>query len=181
MIEKSRNLPNDLKNTVNDVIQHNGFFAHPENLLIAMVTDPSPVICTLSWRRKKNARSMEGKRAKRKQDIRNFVAPQLNFEAAAYHEMIDWSKTPITEPPLLKHLTDEELDVNIRTAAQLTENISFPCHTQAVERLIRLVSEASEKVFGHEARENYVRAKLQSREEKPEFETKRQYVTRLTD
>jgi len=68
MIEKSRNLPNDLKNTVNDVIQHNGFFAHSENSLIAMVTDLSPVIRTLGWRRVKKARSMEGKRAERKQD-----------------------------------------------------------------------------------------------------------------
>jgi len=83
MIEKSRNLPNDLKNSVNDVIQHNGFFAHPENLLMATVTDLSPVIRTLGWRRVKKAQSME-----RKQDIRHFVAPQLNFEAAAYREMI---------------------------------------------------------------------------------------------
>jgi len=96
--------------------QHKGFFAHPENLLLAMVTDPSSVIRTLGWRIVKKARRMEGKRSIRKQDIRHCVAPQLNFEAAAYHEMIDWSKTLITEPPILKQLTDEELDANSRPA-----------------------------------------------------------------
>jgi len=90
--------------------------------------------------------------------------------------MIDWSSCTLSEPPILKHLTDETLEENIKTSAELEENTKFPCHTQGVERLIRLVSQASQKVYGEDARDGYVRATLNARKEVPRFDTKRQVM-----
>ena len=38
-IRLSRYLPSDVINVVNTVIQRNAYFGHPENLLLAMITD----------------------------------------------------------------------------------------------------------------------------------------------
>jgi len=70
--------------------------------------------------------------------------------------MIDWSSTSLTEPPPLKHRRDEQIEENIRDAARLEESVQYSCYTQGVERLIRLVSEASGKVCGQEARDVYM-------------------------
>ena len=43
-ILKSRYLEDDLKNVVDPVIQRNAFFSHPENLLLAMLTDERQAI-----------------------------------------------------------------------------------------------------------------------------------------
>lgn len=41
----------------------------------------------------------------------------------------------------------------------------YPCHTQAVERGVRLVSEASQSVIGQEARDGFIRQRIQARKE----------------
>ncbi|CAH0551159.1 unnamed protein product [Brassicogethes aeneus] len=50
-IVSSRYLPQTLRKTVDTVIQHNAFFAHPENLLLAMLVDEDPIIKALALRR----------------------------------------------------------------------------------------------------------------------------------
>ncbi|KAJ8869463.1 hypothetical protein PR048_028454, partial [Dryococelus australis] len=45
----------------------------------------------------------------------------------------------------------------------------FPCHTQAVERCVKLVPEASTKVCGREARDSDIRSTLLSRSVKPDL------------
>ena len=51
----------------------------------------------------------------------------------------------------------------------------FPCHTQAVERCVKLVTEASSKVCGHSARDGFIRATLLSRSAMPTFSHKSEY------
>jgi len=174
LLSSSRFLTEESRKSVDKVLQRNAFFALPENLLLAMVTNEDPQIRELGWRRIKKAR----KTAKKKKDgkIRPFVVPALKLEAESYSDMIDGGKCTVTEPPLLKGLSDEEISDNIKSAATLTQNLDFPCHTQGVERLVKLVTEASEKVFGEESRNSYIRAKLKPRAEMPRFETKRRYV-----
>ena len=52
----------------------------------------------------------------------------------------------------------------------------YPCHTQAVERVIKLVTEAAAAVSGQERRDGYIRATLKSRIIMPVFETKKNFV-----
>ena len=52
---------------------------------------------------------------------------------------------------------------------------ALPCHTQSVERHIKLVTEASSSVCDHLNREGYIRNKLKSRAATPQFNSKCQW------
>ncbi len=51
----------------------------------------------------------------------------------------------------------------------------YPCHLQAVERCVKLVTEATAAVCGNESRDGFIRSKITSRTVLPKFETKGQY------
>ncbi|GBN17975.1 hypothetical protein AVEN_161558-1 [Araneus ventricosus] len=74
---------------------------------------------------------------------------------------------------MLRDLSEDDIKslVNSDTTA-IREIQKFPCHTQAVERCIKLVTEASNKVCGHEARDGYIRATLKFRSVMPNFSKK---------
>ena len=57
-------------------------------------------------------------------------------------------------------LSDDEIRGFILTLLELLQD---PCHTQAVERGIKVVSEAASAVIGEEARDGFIRQKLLSR------------------
>jgi len=62
------------------------------------------------------------------------------------------------------------------TAKMAGEEITaFPSHTQAVERHVRVVTEAAKAVYGAENRDGYIKAKLKSRKEMPKFNSKKDY------
>ena len=110
--------------------------------------------------------------------IRHNIVPSIDFEARNYYEMIDWTEVAVTSPPVLIHMSDEEL-IEKLSGDELFEEWAFrkfPCHTVAVERSVKLVTEAALKVYGHDARERYIRSTLKSRESLPRFDTKADYV-----
>jgi hypothetical protein len=49
-MNRSRYLPDDIKTVVDPVIQRNGYFGHPENILLAMLTDERSAIRELGLR-----------------------------------------------------------------------------------------------------------------------------------
>jgi len=53
---------------------------------------------------------------------------------------------------------------------------TYPNHTQAVERCIKLVTDASKSVFGYDARDGFIRARVESRRLMPRIETKKKFV-----
>jgi hypothetical protein len=140
ILVKSRYLSPKLKKIVEPVIHRNAYFAHPENLLLAMMTDHRPHIRELGLRRVMKARA----EAHPNGQIRRFKVPaKLNFNAVEYFDMIDWAVCPISEPPVIKARTDAELRDLITTEVTPTVIFpKFPCHTQAVERHVKLVSES---------------------------------------
>lgn len=59
--------------------------------------------------------------------------------------MVNFKKIKFSVTPLLKHLSIEELkDVRNSKEGNLIKKI--PCHSQAVERFIKVVTEASKNV-----------------------------------
>ena len=176
LIRKSRYLTQDLKNIVDPVIQRNSFFTHPENLLISMITDDRKHICELGIRRILKARH-HLQSFSTGQAVRQFQLPRLNFASEDYTEMIDWAIENVTEPPLTFNLSSQSLMECVKeNSIPIMELENCPCHTQAVERCIKLVSEASEKVCGLVKREGFIRARMSSRRSMPNFETKSQYI-----
>uniref|UniRef100_A0A8D8THB2 Uncharacterized protein n=1 Tax=Cacopsylla melanoneura TaxID=428564 RepID=A0A8D8THB2_9HEMI len=171
MIQRSRYLDVSLQKIVDPVIQRNAFYAHPENLLLSMLADESRVQREIAYRRIKKVRAAAGS-----SEVRQFTVPELNLTATSYSSLIYWQEVVLTEPPLTKHLTDESLqkvveDNNIKVLVP-----DVPCHTQCVERYIKLVTNASLSVIGYKARDGFIRNQIKSRESMPAFKTKRDFV-----
>ncbi|XP_053950548.1 uncharacterized protein LOC128871890 [Anastrepha ludens] len=144
MIKNSRYLPEHLLRVVDPVIQHNAYFAHPENLLLSMVTDENRNVRKIGVQRILKARETT---STAKNSVRSFILPKLNFNATNYYEMIDWSSTILSPPPVLRNVLNADLLSSIDNQPSISQwNLSsFPCHTQAVERTVKLVTEASNK------------------------------------
>ncbi|GBL96161.1 hypothetical protein AVEN_118716-1 [Araneus ventricosus] len=76
-------------------------------------------------------------------------------------------------PPMLRDLSEDDIKSLINSdTTPIREIQKFPCHTQAVQRCNKLVTEASNKVCGHEARDGYIRATLKSRSVMSNFSKK---------
>ncbi|GBM50949.1 hypothetical protein AVEN_114602-1 [Araneus ventricosus] len=90
--------------------------------------------------------------------IRYNIIPQLNFEAYDYTDMILWESTDvfITVPPVLRNISNEEIVDKLSLPNSTVPEWSFtdfPCHMVAVERTVKLVTEAVFRVCGFDARD----------------------------
>jgi len=93
-----------------------------------------------------------------------------------YFDMIDWAVCPISEPPVIKAMTDAELRDLITTEVTPTVIFpKFPCRTPAVEKHVKLVTEAAKAVCGQKSRDGFVRACIASRQLMPTFKSKRDF------
>jgi len=107
--------------------------------------------------------------------VRIFRVPEINFDASNYMDIINWTKVDVTEPPLVAHFSPDDLQCIAKEG--LGDKFSFPrlsCHTQAVERTVKL-TEAASKVCGPEKRDGFIRTTLRSREKMPSLETKNDF------
>ena len=161
LITLSRYLPQAMKAIIDPIITRNSFFAHPENLLLAMLYDDRPLIQQVAQDTILQARAQATVREK-------FQVPLLNFDAGDYVNLIDWEATVATEPPLLRGIELENLS-----------DMDFPCHTQAVERCVKLVTEASSKVCGAENRHGYILNLIAARIHLPTYHSKQEYPLHL--
>lgn len=98
--------------------------------------------------------------------------------------MINWQKTNVTSPPLLNDVEVNEDNLLILASKKITKNrdikIDFkklPCNTQAVERSVKLVTEASMSVCTAAAREGFIVNTLRSRNAMPQYNSKKDYKT----
>ena len=173
IISWSRYLSPKYRNIIDLVIHRNAYFAHPENILLAMITDHRLHIQELGLRRIMKARA-----AKPNIRTQRFKVPtNLNFNAGEHYEVIDWSELAITEPPVVNAMTDTELWQFIRMDETPTKFFpKFPYHTQAVERLIKGVTEASKNACRPNSRGGFIRARLASGYIIPTFELKRDFT-----
>ena len=169
MITGARSLEPDSRIIVFKVIENNAYFAHPENLLLAMIGDDNIAVRELGYRRILKARTNVPK------NLRPFKMPKLLLNAKEYHEMIDWQTVELTEPSITKNITNDEIHALIKKKEKLLSISDFPCHTQAVERTIKLVTEASMSVIGPRNRDGFIHARIEGRKRLPVFETKGDY------
>ncbi|GBL73723.1 hypothetical protein AVEN_230709-1 [Araneus ventricosus] len=89
--------------------------------------------------------------------------------------MIHWNTIRLSPSPLLRRFTNQEIwsKVQLGGKAAFWRNFDkFPCHTQAVERCVKLVTEASQKVLGSNSRDGFIRTTLLSRSSMPNFSSK---------
>ena len=189
LIQKIPQLRERSQPIVKAVVKNNAYFAHPENILLAMVYDENPAIRKLGWQRILKAKEAasrtsdckptHGKRKRKiRREIRYFTIPTINFQANCYHDIIDWNTISVTVPPLLRGLSQQEIIANINSSkSHFSDTVKeMPCHTQAVERLVKVVTEASTAVASDVARDGYIRNVFKSRAEYSKLESKKHFV-----
>ena len=205
-IELLRDLPLEDQVLMQKPLQHNAHFAHSEWILLTMLCEkdrflreravklildlriknqPEPQavdndsdeadLANLS-ESENEGQDVEGDvHLPKMHQVRIFKVPKLNFKANSYTEMIDWT-TDAHEPPLVKHLTNDQLQQCMEVPLEVP---NYLCHTQMVERAVKNVSEASGLVIGQEARDGFIRQRIKSRTIIPKFESKKDAIPLL--
>lgn len=162
-------LPSQLRKVIEPVIQRNAYWAHPEALLLAMAADRHRQVRTQAVRTIQRCRQQPPTG-----QVRPYILPRVRFSATTLPELINWEKELITEPPLTISLSAEDID-NIRTAP--LQVACYPIHTVAVERTVRVVTEAASAVVGEEQRHGFVCNRLRHRQQLPVITGKRCWLT----
>ena len=150
----------------------------PKNVLIAMINDDNVTVRELEFRRILKARRESEETPKNSSTILQFEVPESNINAEHYSELLHWERDhQRTEPPITMAISKEQLYACIRDEKKLDEKLfHFPCHTQAVERCIKLVTEAFSKVNGRDSRDGFVLATIESRRKMPRLESKKDLI-----
>ena len=152
MIKRINSLTNqDLRQVAQDVVQRNGYFGHPESILIAILGDDDQAV------RDKGVNHVLSLR-KNDTSVRLFHLPTLNLEADTYYELADLEICQ-QQPPAIRHLFDSEIE-DCRMKPLI---LHHPCYNQTVERHAKLVTEASAQVTGFETRDRLICQKIRSR------------------
>ncbi|GBN62049.1 hypothetical protein AVEN_201250-1 [Araneus ventricosus] len=111
-------------------------------------------------------------------NIRIFNLPAFGLCAIYYVDLIKWENE--TESPLTERFSDDMIAEAIVHRAIIQETIlptikGFPSHTQATERIVKVVKEAASAVCGPTRRDAFIRNRLKSRNLIPVFNTKHNY------
>ena len=130
----ARYLKPALQTVIYKTVQKNAYFAHSENILIAMLHDSDENIRKLAVEKIINIRSENSI----DNHVRKFKVPKLNFQASNYYSLITWENA--TEPPLTKRLSNAELADFISNHDVKKAEYKFPCHTQVYFHIIFLLS-----------------------------------------
>ena len=143
------------KEVLESVVKRGAYYAHQENVLITMINDDNVTIRELGFRRILKARREFEETSRNSSIIRQFEVPEINIKAEHYSELLHWERDhQRTEPQMA---ISKELCACIRDEKKLEEKLfHFPCHTQTVERCIKLVIKASSKVYGKNCRDGFV-------------------------
>ena len=84
----------------------------------------------------------------------------------------NFTQIDFSSPPLLQQFSDEDIIDALKKRLQIPK---VPCHTQSVERAIRLLKEAVIQYQTYESRHGHMLATLQSRNNFGTFDSKHQY------
>ena len=101
---------------------------------------------------------------------RHFIPPKINHQAASYIDMVDWISQPCIERPFNLDLTKGTLLGVIKEPYLLPH---YPSHTQAVEREVRVVTEAATKRVTQSSWHQLILQLEKSRKLVPKFNTKK--------
>ena len=182
-----------VRKTALKVVQRNAFFAHQENVLIAMLGDNDEEIrmrgvnkvlsirgnlpSTVSFDNhdlvdsRSEEYSLEGaKYYNSASTVRLFEPPTLDLTVNSYYKMVNLTFCH-QQPPVIEHLTNLDIEQCRIRPLQL----DHPCHNQCVERHVKMVTEAAAQVEGFERRDGLIRQKIKSRKLLKKFDTKVQF------
>lgn len=171
LVQRTRTHANEVFPTVKKYVTYNSFFAHPENMLLAMIADRDKNIRRIGYSKIIDCRKT------RTEGLRTFAKPtkkQLNFHSDAYHELLIWDKIKVFEPPFTHQFNVEEL-TKFMNADEVISIPEIPLHTQACEYNIQALTESVTAVAGHQNQEGYLKTKMMHRRKMGVFQTKKNF------
>ena len=150
----------------------NAYFAHLEHILLAMLGDGEnnvrnqPVQIILKVRK---AASLEEN--PKGLHLRQFVISTIDCKATTYYKMSTLSTATKRELPAIK----DKSTFAIKAFAENKFLLMHSCHNQAVERHVKLVTEAANTAKGFSRRDRISRQQIKSSHQMKCFELKKQY------
>ena len=105
----------------------------------------------------------------KQQAVREFQCPKEDERVETLKDLLQ--EEELYEPPLTMKLSLQQLE----KFAQEPLAVDIPCHSQGVERYVRMVTEASCQVYGMDARDGFIKARIKSRELTPSFQSKHDF------
>ena len=108
-LESTRYLSNHLFNVVDPMIEQNGFFVHPEHLLLVITQDDRKNIREFGIQGIQKARLIDARR----KTVRLFTSPKTNFSVEEYSEIIIWMHCELPSLPLLAEISNNEIKLHI--------------------------------------------------------------------
>ena len=98
--------------------------------------------------------------------------PKVNFQSKHYMDLVNWNSSDIYIPPVIQFLAVDEIKSIVEAPYRFPD---IPCHSQSVERCVKLVSEASSQVADYEKRHGFILNTLKSRNEMPSILSKKDF------
>lgn len=164
-------LETNLREVVNNVIKDNSYFAHSENILLAMLFDD-----------KKEVRNNAIKKILYYRNnlddpihLRVYHKPIINFNCTDYVNMINLNNDDIlSEPPFTRSIPYDHLEQYLDYNEQPLPDPKIPLHIQGTERHVLLLASVSKRVI-EENREGVMAVTLESRVKNPKLESKKDF------
>ena len=133
-----------IRNIVIPRMESSAWFAHPENIILTLLASSDEeerrfCVRVILDKIRKGGQGKTG--------VRSFRVPTLNWKALTLKELIDWNEVEVTEPIITACMSSEDLVKFLDTPLVVPD---WTCHTQAVERTVKKVTEASKMVAGQE-------------------------------
>lgn len=167
-------------------IKHNAFSLLPENFLYAATQDTScrkirDKALNVILKTRNSPPKLPKTRIKKGVRVNEVPkATEINDNASQWWELIDWTKTIWFEPPATMKISENELQEAL-LSGELLKLPQFSNNSQSVERAVKLVSDASSKVYGQDARHQRILGILKSREDRKPFQNKAAYEHKNID
>lgn len=182
----SRVLPKGVFNIVKERVVWNSYFAHPENVLMSMITDSDSAIRHEGYKLILNTRSnncmrelVQNVRAFKKPDRLDVHHPE-DINQYKYSDVNHYSKMinlndnsiEITEPPFTSQYTEKQLKYFMDSKDQIIDVPRIPAHSQATELCVQVVKNVVQKYPGKETQDERVKTKIFARSLNPQFKSK---------
>ena len=162
-----KTLPRKVQKAVTFYVRTGAWYAHSECLLLTLLSSSK-------FEDRKFAvdqiLKLRGKNEYGDTSVRPRVTPKMNLSATSLIKLIKWEPGKVDEPVFTCSLSQEEIRGFLDKPLDPPK---FSSHTQSTERCVKLVTEAAAAVCGQEARDGYIRARVQHREFLPVFTTKK--------
>lgn len=158
---------------VKTTLQRNAFCCTGENFLASLVFSSEKEY------RRLGVDAVRKIRSKGVQEVKPMKLQPLNFEATSWVKLIDLEEVISTahSPPCLRAYSDTMLDDQLEYpfCFEDTIPISFPIHSQSVERSVKLTTEFSKRCYKLEDQRKYIISTTKSRKLRKRIKSKQDY------